>query len=84
MFDVSLGAVTLKSTAPKLYPNLRTAAPPWPNKKAISRLHPVVIPEVVEESGCGHGTGEVDDPAEEPLVCDPAKRLSELPLHELQ
>jgi multiple sugar transport system substrate-binding protein len=43
MWDVSLGAVQLKIDAPKLYPNLRTAAPPWPNRKAISRLHPLVI-----------------------------------------
>jgi multiple sugar transport system substrate-binding protein len=43
MFDVSLGASTLKSVAPKLYPNLHTAAPPWPNRKAIARLHPVVV-----------------------------------------
>ena len=43
MFDVSLGAVQLKADAPKLYPNLHTAPPPWPNKKAISRLHPLVV-----------------------------------------
>jgi ABC-type glycerol-3-phosphate transport system substrate-binding protein len=44
-FDVAIGAVTVKAAAPKLWPNLRTAAPPWPNKKAISRLHPVVVPK---------------------------------------
>ena len=44
-FDVAIGAVTIKAAAPKLWPNLRTAAPPWPNRKAISRLHPVVIPK---------------------------------------
>ena len=43
MFDVALGAAQVKQLAPKLYPNLATAAPPWPNKKAISRLHPVVV-----------------------------------------
>jgi multiple sugar transport system substrate-binding protein len=43
MWSVSLGAVQLKIDSPKLYPNLRTVAPPWPNRKAISRLHPLVI-----------------------------------------
>lgn len=41
--NVMLGDATLRQVAPKLFPNLATAAPPWPSKKAISRLHPVVI-----------------------------------------
>jgi ABC-type glycerol-3-phosphate transport system substrate-binding protein len=41
--QVGYGSSVLKATEPKLYPNLRSAAPPWPGKKAISRLHPVVV-----------------------------------------
>jgi multiple sugar transport system substrate-binding protein len=48
MFDVSLGASTLKAVAPKLYPNLETAPPPWPSKKAISRLHVNVVPKTTK------------------------------------
>jgi multiple sugar transport system substrate-binding protein len=42
-FAVAAGSATLKQLAPKLYPNLRSAAPPWPGKKAIARLHPMVV-----------------------------------------
>jgi ABC-type glycerol-3-phosphate transport system substrate-binding protein len=42
-FNVMLGSASMKATAPKLWPNLMTAPPPWPSKKAISRLHPVVV-----------------------------------------
>ncbi len=42
-FSVGYGSATLKALAPKLYPNLRSAPPPWPGKKAISRLHPMVV-----------------------------------------
>ena len=42
-FNVMLGSAQLKATAPKLYPNLATAPPPWPSRKAISRLHPVLV-----------------------------------------
>ncbi len=42
-FSVGFGSATLKSIAPKLYPNLRSAPPPWPGKKAIARLHPMVV-----------------------------------------
>ena len=41
--NVAAGLTTLKQLAPKLYPNLRSAPPPWPGKKAIARLHPVVV-----------------------------------------
>jgi ABC-type glycerol-3-phosphate transport system substrate-binding protein len=41
--NVAAGLTTLKTLAPKLYPNLRSAPPPWPGKKAIARLHPVVV-----------------------------------------
>lgn len=42
-FSVGYGSVTLKQVAPKLYKNLRSAPPPWPGKKAIARLHPMVV-----------------------------------------
>ena len=41
--QVAAGLTTLKTLAPKLYPNLRSAPPPWPGKKAIARLHPVTV-----------------------------------------
>ena len=41
--NVAAGLTTLKTLAPQLYPNLRSAPPPWPGKKAIARLHPVVV-----------------------------------------
>jgi ABC-type glycerol-3-phosphate transport system substrate-binding protein len=40
---VAAGLGSLKTLAPKLYPNLRSTPPPWPGKKAIARLHPVVV-----------------------------------------
>ena len=40
---MAAGLTTLKTLAPKLYPNLRSAPPPWPGKKAIARLHPAVV-----------------------------------------
>lgn len=42
-FNVMLGSATLQASAPKLFPHLATAPPPWPSRKAISRLHPVVV-----------------------------------------
>ena len=42
-FNVAAGLNSLQTLAPKLYPNLRSAPPPWPGNKAIARLHPVVI-----------------------------------------
>ncbi len=41
--NVAAGLNSLKTLAPKLYPNLRSAPPPWPGNKAIARLHPVVV-----------------------------------------
>jgi ABC-type glycerol-3-phosphate transport system substrate-binding protein len=41
--NVAAGLTSLKTLAPKLYPNLRSAPPPWPGKKAIARLHPAVV-----------------------------------------
>ncbi len=37
------GTASLKEQAPQLWPSLASAPPPWPSRKAISRLHPVVI-----------------------------------------
>jgi multiple sugar transport system substrate-binding protein len=42
-FTVGFGSAALKGLAPKLYPNLRSAPPPWPGKKAIARLHGDVV-----------------------------------------
>jgi ABC-type glycerol-3-phosphate transport system substrate-binding protein len=41
--EVAAGLNSLKTLAPQLYPNLRSFAPPWPGKKAISRLHAVLV-----------------------------------------
>jgi multiple sugar transport system substrate-binding protein len=41
--EVAAGLNSLQTLAPQLYPNLRSAPPPWPGKKAIARLHPVVV-----------------------------------------
>jgi multiple sugar transport system substrate-binding protein len=43
--QVAAGSASLKTIAPKLYPDLRSAAPPWPGTKAIARLHPLVVPK---------------------------------------
>jgi ABC-type glycerol-3-phosphate transport system substrate-binding protein len=32
-----------KSTAPKLYPNIRSYSLPWPSKKSIARIHPITV-----------------------------------------
>jgi multiple sugar transport system substrate-binding protein len=42
-FPVAAGLSNYKTLAPKLFPQLRSAAPPWPGKKAIARLHPVMV-----------------------------------------
>jgi multiple sugar transport system substrate-binding protein len=42
-FTVGFGSAALKGLAPKLYPHLRSAPPPWPGKKAIARLHGDVV-----------------------------------------
>jgi multiple sugar transport system substrate-binding protein len=43
--QVAAGSASLKTIAPKLYPDLRSAAPPWPGNKAVARLHPLVVPK---------------------------------------
>ncbi len=42
-FTVGFGSAALKQLAPALYPDLRSAPPPWPGKKAIARLHGNVV-----------------------------------------
>src|ERR1700729_737575 len=37
-FTVGFGSAALKQLAPELYPDLRSAPPPWPGKKAIARV----------------------------------------------
>ena len=49
-FQVAAGSASLKVIAPKLLPNLRSAPPPWPGKKAISRVHPLVVPKTSKNS----------------------------------
>ncbi len=41
--NVSAAVNIYKSSAPALYPHIRSAAPPWPSKKSLSRLHPLSI-----------------------------------------
>ncbi|MBW7882993.1 MAG: extracellular solute-binding protein [Caldilineaceae bacterium] len=33
----------LKSAAPDLYPLLRSAAPPWPSRRSMARIHPITV-----------------------------------------
>jgi len=42
-FPVAAGLSNYKTLAPKVYPQMRSIAPPWPGKKAIARLHPVMV-----------------------------------------
>jgi ABC-type glycerol-3-phosphate transport system substrate-binding protein len=41
--QVAAGMGTLKSLAPKFYPNMRSAPFPFPGHKAAARLHPLVV-----------------------------------------
>lgn len=41
--NVSAAVNILKSTAPAIFPYIRSAPPPWPSKKSMSRLHPLSI-----------------------------------------
>jgi multiple sugar transport system substrate-binding protein len=42
-FNVAAGLSNYKTLAPQLFPNLRSTPPPWPSKKAIARLHPLLV-----------------------------------------
>jgi ABC-type glycerol-3-phosphate transport system substrate-binding protein len=41
--QVAAGMTSLKTLAPKLYPNMRSAPFPFPGHKAASRLHPLMV-----------------------------------------
>jgi ABC-type glycerol-3-phosphate transport system substrate-binding protein len=41
--QVAAGMGTLKTLAPKLYPNMKSAPFPFPGKKAAARLHPLIV-----------------------------------------
>jgi len=41
--NVSAAVNQYKVTAPALYPYIRSAPPPWPSRKSLSRLHPLSI-----------------------------------------
>ena len=82
--NVAAGLTSLKTLAPKLYPNLRSAPPPWPGKKAIARLHPAVVMKSLQEPGRGDGTGQVDGHAEEPVLRHHDQRLPDHPLQQLR
>ncbi len=41
--NVSAAVNILKTSAPAIYPFIRSAPPPWPTKKSLSRLHPLSI-----------------------------------------
>ncbi len=42
-FSVAAGLSSLKTFAPKYYPQMRSVAPPWAGNHAIERLHPVMV-----------------------------------------
>jgi ABC-type glycerol-3-phosphate transport system substrate-binding protein len=42
-FNVAAGLSSLKTFAPKYYPQMRSVPPPWAGQKAIERLHPLFV-----------------------------------------
>ena len=42
-FSVAAGLSSLKTFAPKYYPQMRSVPPPWTGGKAIERLHPMFV-----------------------------------------
>ncbi len=42
-FSVAAGLSSLKTFAPKYYPQMRSVPPPWSGGKAIERLHPMFV-----------------------------------------
>lgn len=40
---VSAAVNVLRRRAPEIYPLLRSAAPPWPGRKSIVRIHPICV-----------------------------------------
>ncbi len=41
--NVSAAVNIYKASAPKIFPHIRSAPPPWASKKSLSRLHPLSI-----------------------------------------
>ena len=41
-WGVTPTVVVLKATNPAIYPDLRSGPPPWPNRKALDRIHPLI------------------------------------------
>lgn len=40
---VSAAVNVYKTSAPELYPNVRSMSLPWPSKKSIARIHPITV-----------------------------------------
>jgi ABC-type glycerol-3-phosphate transport system substrate-binding protein len=40
---VSASVNVLRRRSPELYPHLRSATPPWPSRKSITRIHPICV-----------------------------------------
>jgi len=40
---VSAAVNVLRRRSPELYPHLRSATPPWPSRKSITRIHPICV-----------------------------------------
>ena len=62
---VSAAVNIIKTTGPKVYPNLRSVAAPWKSGKQISRLHPLSIVKDDEEHGRRGRVRDVHDRARE-------------------
>ena len=41
-WGVNPTVVVLRATNPAIYPDLRSAAPPWPSKRSLDRIHPLI------------------------------------------
>lgn len=41
-WGVNPTVVVLRATNPDIYPSLRSAAPPWPSKRSLDRIHPLI------------------------------------------
>ena len=41
-WGVNPTVVVLRATNPDIYPDLRSAAPPWPSKRSLDRIHPLI------------------------------------------
>ena len=50
-FGVNPTVVVLRATNPDIYPKLRSAAPPWPSKRSLDRIHPLMALKGKNEEG---------------------------------